>query len=89
MLSKLHTVLSQNYARPILQSTIECTFEQAITVLSHAGICMSYTSTWTYLQKLTHEAKYTEQVQSGHWMWVYDNLNRHQTVRHEREGKLL
>ena len=48
---------------------------------------MSYTSTWAYLMKLTQDAQYAEQVQSGHWLWVYDNLNRHQTIRHEREGK--
>lgn len=47
---------------------------------------MSYTSTWAHLMTFTQEAKYTEQVQRGHWMWVYDNLNRHQQVRHEREG---
>ena len=47
---------------------------------------MSYSSTWDYLMKLTLEAQYTEQVQDGHWIWVYDNLNLHQTVRHEREG---
>ena len=47
---------------------------------------MSYSSTWAYLMKLTQDARYTEQVQAGHWIWVYDNLNLHQTVRHEREG---
>ena len=48
---------------------------------------MSYTATWDYLIKLTQDAKYTEKVQSGHWVWVYDNLNLHQPVRHERVGK--
>lgn len=36
--------------------------------------------------KLTEDAQYTERVQDGHWIWVYDNLNLHQVVRHEREG---
>ena len=36
--------------------------------------------------KLTHDAKYTECVQQGHWIWIYDNLNVNQTVRHERQG---
>ena len=36
--------------------------------------------------KLTHDAKYTERVQQGHWIWIYDNLNVNQTVRHERQG---
>ena len=48
---------------------------------------MSCMSTWAYLNKLTMDAKYKEQVQEGHWIWVYDNLNLHQVVRHEREGK--
>lgn len=61
-------------------------FFQALTALSHAGMCMSYTSTWSYLMKLTSDANYVDQVQEGHWIWVYDNLNLHQTVRHEREG---
>ena len=56
-------------------------------MLSHAGVCMSCMSTWAYLNKLTMDAKYKEQVQEGHWIWVYDNLNLHQVVRHEREGK--
>lgn len=59
---------------------------QAITVLNHAGICVSYQTAWKYLQKLTDEAHYQEVVRSGHWQWVFDNLNMHQPVRHEREG---
>ena len=47
---------------------------------------MSYTSIWSYLLKLTTDAQYTEQVKDGHWIWVYDNLNLHQAIRHEREG---
>ena len=50
---------------------------------------MSYTSTWNYLQQLTSQARYTDLVKSGHWIWVYDNLNMHQRVRHEREGILV
>ena len=25
-------------------------------------------------------------IRTGHWLWVYDNVNLHQKVRHEREG---
>ena len=60
---------------------------QAMTVLNHAGICLSYMATWDYLRQLTVEAKYLEAIRDGHWLWVYDNLNIHQSVRHEREGK--
>ena len=59
---------------------------QAITVLNHAGICVSYQTAWKYLEQLTTEAHYQEVIQSGHWQWVFDNLNMHQPVRHEREG---
>ena len=61
-------------------------FHQAITVLNHAGVCVSYQTAWKYLQQLTTEARYHEIVQSGHWQWVFDNLNMNQRVRHEREG---
>ena len=44
---------------------------------------MSYTLTWAYLLKLTSDAKYKRVI------WVYDNLNLHQAVRHEREGTLF
>ena len=59
---------------------------KVITVLSHAGICLSYTATWKYLLQLTEEAQYAEQVRSSHWLWVLDNVNLHQKVRHERQG---
>lgn len=32
------------------------------------------------------EARYLDTVREGHWQWVYDNINMHQKVRHEREG---
>lgn len=60
---------------------------KAITVLNHAGLCVSYTSVWKYLKQLTAEARFLEIVREGHWLWVYDNLNLHQHVRHERQGK--
>ena len=28
-------------------------------------------------------------VREGHWIWVYDNLNMHQRVRHERTGEFV
>ena len=59
---------------------------QVITVLNHTGICVSYWSAWNYLRKLTTEAMYTNAIRTDHWLWVYDNLNMHERVRHEREG---
>ena len=47
---------------------------------------MSYQRSWEYLRQLTAEAELLQVVQNGHWLWVYDNVNLHQTVRHEREG---
>ena len=64
---------------------VSCT-SQAITVLNNAGVCMSYRMSWEYLRKLTTEAEYLQVVRCGHWLWVYDNVNLHQKVRHEREG---
>lgn len=59
---------------------------QAMSVLNHAGICLSYNATWIYLTKLIEEADYMGQLKEGQWLWIYDNLNLHQTIRHERQG---
>ena len=60
---------------------------QIITVLNHAGLCTSYSTTWKYLKQLTQESRYLEIIREGYWLWVYDNLNLHQKVHHERQGK--
>lgn len=60
-----------------------------ILIMNHAGICVSYVTTWKYLKQLTDQARYTELVREGHWLWVFDNVNMHQKVRHEREGNVL
>lgn len=60
---------------------------QVITVLSHAGLRVSYTSVWKYIKQLTTEAKFLEIVREGNWLWVYDNLNVYQQKRHEQEGR--
>ena len=59
---------------------------QAMTLLNHAGICMSYTATWDHLLALMREADLLAKVQTGHWIWAYDNLNIHRSYRHERQG---
>ena len=53
------------------------------------GICMSYSSTWNYVRRLAVEAGHTETIQNGRWLWIYDNLNWHMRVRHEREGTIM
>ncbi len=58
-----------------------------ITVLNHAGVCVSYTTTWKFLKQLTIEARYLDIVRGGHWMWAYDNLNFNHRVRHQRDGR--
>ena len=55
-------------------------------MLNHAGICVSYWTAWNYFKKLTAEAMYIEAIRRDHWLWVYDNFNMHEWVRHEREG---
>ena len=57
-----------------------------MTVLNHAGMCMSYDMSWVHLKRLTEEAAYMECVKQGRWLWVYDNFNIHQTIQHERQG---
>ena len=61
---------------------------QAMRVLNHAGVCLSYDGTWQHLLKLTEKARYPEIVQEGHWIWMYDNLNFLQKIRHERSGDI-
>lgn len=60
---------------------------QAIAVLNHAGISVSYTTAWKYLHELIAQSNFQEAVKSGRWQWVFDNVNLHQTIRHERQGK--
>ena len=69
-----------------LQSMLNFTL-QVITVLNHAGVCVSYTTAWKYLRQLTIESRYLDIVQDGHWIWAYDNLNIR--VRHERDGNYI
>ena len=58
----------------------------ALTVLNHAGIFLSYNATLMYMKRLVDQADYPAQVKQGRWLWVYDNFNMHQTIRHERQG---
>ena len=50
-------ILGQSHIR-INMHTIP--FLQAITVLNHAGVCVSYQTAWKYVQQLTTEARYQE-----------------------------
>ena len=59
---------------------------QALGVLNHAGITVSYSTAWRYLNKLISDAKFTDRIHSGRMLWAYDNLNIHKSVRHERKG---
>ena len=60
---------------------------QAMTLLNHAGVCMTYTATWDHLLALTQQANLTSNVQSGRWIWAYDNLNIHCSTRHQCQGE--
>ena len=75
--------------RPAVHSCVHVhiQIQQAITVLNHAGISVSYTTAWKYLRELVSQSHYQDLVRSGRWQWVFDNVNLHQTVRHERQGK--
>ena len=79
-------VLQNSYAgNSYITITVHNYNVQAIAVLNHIGVCTSHTMAWKYLRQLTTEARYLETIRSGHWIWVYDNLNLHQRIRHERE----
>ena len=62
---------------------------QAMTLLNHAGVCMSYKATWEHLLSLTQQANVLRKIQTGHWIWAYDNLNVHRITRHERQGEYM
>ena len=74
------------HAHALMNSASSFKHTQAMAVLNHAGISLSYDMTWIYLKKLIEQANYTGQVKQGRWLWVYDNFNMHQTIRHERQG---
>ena len=67
--------------------TVCIKYSQAIKVLNHAGISVSYTTAWKYLHELIVQSNFQETIRSGRWQWVFDNVNLHQTTRHERQGK--
>ena len=75
----LTIIIGYKYTHNIIQIT---------TVLNHAGLCTSYATTWKYLKQLTQESMYLESIKEGCWLWIYDNLNLHQKVRHERQGNV-
>lgn len=55
-------------------------------MLNHAGVCLSYYSTWEHLRKMADESKFLERIQQHQHLFVYDNLNIYTAVHHEREG---
>lgn len=60
---------------------------QALGILNHMGVSVSYSGAWKYSKLLSTESMYLETVRSGKWLWAYHNLNIHKSIRHEREGK--
>ena len=62
------------------------TTTQVMRVFNHCGVCLSYDATWKYLLKLSEKAQFPEIVGDGHWIWMYDNLNFQQKIRHEPSG---
>ena len=46
---------------------------------------------WSHIMQLEYtklivEADYMGQLKQGQWLWICNNLNLHQTIRHERQG---
>ena len=46
-------------------NTIYTKYMQAITVLNHAGISVSYTTAWKYLHELILQSKFQEMIKTG------------------------
>ena len=59
---------------------------QVMKIFNHGGLCLSYDATWKHLLKLTEKAQFPVLVREGHWVWMYDNLNFQNKIRHERSG---
>ena len=55
-------------------------------VIALLAVCTSYTTAWKYL---ISEAHYLDRIKSGHWIWVYDNLNLCQGIRNECDGIIV
>ena len=84
-----HTPFSHYSLIDLHTYTNTCTLLQAIAVLNHAGISVSYTTAWKYRQELIIQSDFQQMVRSGRWLWVFDNVNMLQKIRHERQGTLL
>ena len=56
--------------------------DQAMTVLNHAGVCLSYDATLIHMKKMVDKEDYITQVRQGRWLWVYDNFKMHQAIHH-------
>ncbi len=74
------------FHRHIIAKLCHSIIPQALRVLNHMGVCLSYNSTWQHLRSVTDEARFFEVVRHDHWIWVYDSLNFQQAVCHERVG---
>ena len=44
---------------------------QAMPLLNHVGVCMSYTAIWGHMLALTQEANSLTKIQSGHCILAY------------------
>ena len=63
-------------------------FLQALTVLNHTGVCLSYRQTWSYLKQISLDIECYDDLSLNHYLWIYDNLNIHHIVRHKQEGNI-
>jgi len=53
-------------------------------MLNHAGVCLSYDSTWLYLKRLTDEARYLQVVNPLSAIGVYIRLTNTSVQRERR-----
>ena len=60
------------------------TSKSVITTLNHIGICLSYSQTIRYVENAARAIDKRRELQRGHWIVAYDNININKQVRHER-----
>ena len=60
------------------------TSKSVITTLNHIGICLSDSQTIRYVENAARAIDKRRELQRGHWIVTYDNININKQVRHER-----
>ena len=66
-----------------LMLTARATSKSVITTLNHIAICLSYSQTIRYVENSARAIDKRRELQRGHWIVAYNNININKQVRHE------